>query len=64
VPGTTTPLTGQVALVAGGAAIPIRVDHTVEPEVQALVERIDREQGRLDVLVNSVAGEDPMMPRL
>lgn len=46
---------------AGGTAVAIRVDHTVEPEVEALVARIDREQGRLDVLVNSVAGEDPMM---
>ena len=29
--------------------------------MKALVERVDREQGRLDILVNSVAGEDPMM---
>jgi NAD(P)-dependent dehydrogenase (short-subunit alcohol dehydrogenase family) len=33
----------------------------VESEVQALFERIMREHGRLDVLVNSIAGEDPMM---
>src|SRR5262245_28833282 len=46
---------------AGGTAVPVRVDHTVEAEVQALFKRIDREHGRLDVLVNSVAGEDPMM---
>ncbi len=46
---------------AGGAAIPLRVDHTVESEVEALCDRIDREQGRLDVLVNSIAGEDPLM---
>jgi NAD(P)-dependent dehydrogenase (short-subunit alcohol dehydrogenase family) len=46
---------------AGGAAIAVRVDHTSEHEVGALVERIDREHGRLDVLVNSIAGEDPMM---
>jgi NAD(P)-dependent dehydrogenase (short-subunit alcohol dehydrogenase family) len=39
----------------------MRVDHAVEPDVQALVKRIDRERGRLDVLVNSVAGEDPRM---
>jgi NAD(P)-dependent dehydrogenase (short-subunit alcohol dehydrogenase family) len=37
------------------------VDHTIEPEVQALFERVRREHGRLDVLVNSIAGEDPMM---
>jgi NAD(P)-dependent dehydrogenase (short-subunit alcohol dehydrogenase family) len=46
---------------AGGAAIALRVDHTVESEVEALFARIDREQHRLDVLVNCVAGEDPMM---
>ncbi len=46
---------------AGGAAIAVRVDHTVESEVQALFESIDREHGRLDVLVNSVASEDPLM---
>jgi NAD(P)-dependent dehydrogenase (short-subunit alcohol dehydrogenase family) len=45
---------------AGGQALAIRVDHTLEPEVQALFERIDKDQGRLDVLVNAVAGEDPM----
>ena len=46
---------------AGGRAVAIRVDDTLESEVQALFERVDKEQGRLDVLVNSVAGEDPMM---
>jgi NAD(P)-dependent dehydrogenase (short-subunit alcohol dehydrogenase family) len=45
----------------GGHAVGIRVDHTVESEVKALFERVDKEQGRLDVLVNCVAGEDPMM---
>jgi len=39
----------------------VRVDHTVESEVEALAARIDREHGRLDVLINSIAGEDPMM---
>lgn len=53
--------TAEMIARAGGHAVPIRVDHTVEPDVKALVERIDRERGRLDVLVNSVAGEDPMM---
>jgi NAD(P)-dependent dehydrogenase (short-subunit alcohol dehydrogenase family) len=46
---------------AGGRAIAVRVDHTVESEVKSLVERVDHEQGHLDILVNSVAGEDPMM---
>ena len=42
-------------------AIAVRVDHTVEADVKALFRRIDRTHGRLDVLVNSIAGEDPMM---
>jgi NAD(P)-dependent dehydrogenase (short-subunit alcohol dehydrogenase family) len=45
----------------GGTAIPIRVDHSVAEEVQALFARVEQEHDRLDVLVNSVAGEDPMM---
>jgi NAD(P)-dependent dehydrogenase (short-subunit alcohol dehydrogenase family) len=53
--------TAEMIAAAGGTAIPVRVDHSVESEVQALVERIDRERGRLDVLADSVAGEDPMM---
>jgi NAD(P)-dependent dehydrogenase (short-subunit alcohol dehydrogenase family) len=45
---------------AGGRGIPVRVDHLEPEEVRALVERIDREQGRLDVLVNDVWGGDPL----
>jgi len=44
---------------AGGSAVALRVDHTVEEEVEALFQRVERERGRLDVLVNSIAGEDP-----
>jgi NAD(P)-dependent dehydrogenase (short-subunit alcohol dehydrogenase family) len=45
----------------GGEAVAVRVDHAVEAEVEALVARIEREPGRLDVLVNSIGGEDPRM---
>ena len=45
----------------GGTAFPVRIDHTIESEVEALVRRIETEHGRLDVLVSSIAGEDPMM---
>jgi NAD(P)-dependent dehydrogenase (short-subunit alcohol dehydrogenase family) len=45
---------------AGGRGIPVRVDHLEPERVRALVERIDREQGRLDVLVNDVWGGDPL----
>jgi NAD(P)-dependent dehydrogenase (short-subunit alcohol dehydrogenase family) len=53
--------TAAMIAAAGGAAIAVRVDHTVESEVQSLCARVEQEHGRLDVLVNSVAGEDPMM---
>lgn len=53
--------TAAMITEAGGNAIPVRVDHAVEAEVQALMERVANDQGRLDVLVNSAAGEDPMM---
>src|SRR5437899_6370377 len=53
--------TADMITAAGGTAIAARVDHTVESEVEALFARIDREHKQLDVLVNSIAGEDPMM---
>jgi NAD(P)-dependent dehydrogenase (short-subunit alcohol dehydrogenase family) len=45
---------------AGGRGIAVRVDHLEAEQVRALVERIDRERGRLDVLVNDVWGGDPL----
>ncbi|MGI5488785.1 SDR family oxidoreductase [Microtetraspora malaysiensis] len=46
---------------AGGVGIPVRTDHSRPEEVGALVERIASEQdGRLDILVNSVWGGDPL----
>lgn len=53
--------TAEMVSAMGGTGIPVRVDYTVEEEVIALYERIDREHGRVDVLVNSIAGEDPRM---
>ena len=43
---------------AGGRGIPVRVDHLVPSEVEALVRRIDDEQGALHILVNDVFGTD------
>jgi NAD(P)-dependent dehydrogenase (short-subunit alcohol dehydrogenase family) len=53
--------TSEMIARGGGRAVAVRVDHTIESEVESLVGRIDREHHRLDVLVNCVAGEDPMM---
>jgi NAD(P)-dependent dehydrogenase (short-subunit alcohol dehydrogenase family) len=48
--------TAELVDAAGGHGIPVRVDHLVPAEVQALVERIDTEQGALHVLVNDIFG--------
>jgi NAD(P)-dependent dehydrogenase (short-subunit alcohol dehydrogenase family) len=45
---------------AGGRGIPVRVDHLVGDEVRALVERIEREQGALHILVNDIWGATRM----
>ncbi|MEV4461523.1 SDR family oxidoreductase [Microbispora sp. NPDC049633] len=46
---------------AGGTGIAVRTDHSDPGEVRALVDRIATEQdGRLDVLVNSVWGGDAL----
>src|ERR1044072_8898943 len=42
----------------GGRAVAVQVDHLDPAQVQALVQRIDREQGRLDLLVNDIWGGD------
>jgi NAD(P)-dependent dehydrogenase (short-subunit alcohol dehydrogenase family) len=52
--------TAALVDAAGGRGIAVRVDHLVPDEVQALVARIDREQGRLDVLVNDIWGATTM----
>ncbi|SNT27786.1 NAD(P)-dependent dehydrogenase, short-chain alcohol dehydrogenase family [Streptosporangium subroseum] len=48
--------TAELVTAAGGRGIAVQVDHLVPEEVRALVERIDREQGGLDVLVNDIWG--------
>ena len=52
-----------VALIAqaGGRAVAVRVDHTREAEVAGLAARVRAEAGRLDILVNSIWGADPML---
>ena len=45
---------------AGGRGIAVRVDHLVPDEVQALVTRIEAEQGGLHVLVNDIWGATTM----
>src|SRR5262249_12724311 len=53
--------TAELIEAAGGRAHWARVDHAVEEEVIALIERIKAESGRLDILVNGLWGGDPMI---
>jgi NAD(P)-dependent dehydrogenase (short-subunit alcohol dehydrogenase family) len=53
--------TAAMITASGGTAIALRVDHTNETEVKALFRRIMRGHKRIDVVVDSVAGEDPLM---
>ena len=53
--------TAALIKAAGGTAVALRVDHTVEKEVEALFRRILRDHKRIDVVVDSVAGEDPLL---
>jgi NAD(P)-dependent dehydrogenase (short-subunit alcohol dehydrogenase family) len=45
---------------AGGRGIAVQVDHLVPDQVRALVARIEREQGRLHLLVNDIWGATKM----
>ena len=45
----------------GGRGTAVQVDHLDPARVQALVARIEREPGRLDVLVNDICGGDKFL---
>jgi NAD(P)-dependent dehydrogenase (short-subunit alcohol dehydrogenase family) len=48
--------TAELVTAAGGRGIPVAVDHLERTQVKALVDRIERDHGRLDVLVNDIWG--------
>jgi NAD(P)-dependent dehydrogenase (short-subunit alcohol dehydrogenase family) len=50
--------TADLVTAAGGKGIAVQVDHLEAPQVKSLADRIDKEQGRLDVLVNDIWGGD------
>jgi len=52
--------TAEMVDARGGRGIAARVDHTDEAQVRTLIERVQREHGRLDVLVNDVWGGDSL----
>src|SRR6185503_19041805 len=54
-PGTIEDAAEEVAQ-RGGQGVAVRCDHTNDADVEALFERVRREHGRLDILVNNVWG--------
>ncbi|MGW7823044.1 SDR family oxidoreductase [Streptomyces puniciscabiei] len=52
--------TADLVTAAGGQGIAVAVDHLDTSAVRALVERIEREQGRLNLLVNDIWGGEKL----
>lgn len=52
--------TAEMVGERGGVGIPVRVDHTIPAEVEALFAQVGREKGRLDLLVNNIWGGDSL----
>ncbi|MGX1624222.1 SDR family oxidoreductase [Streptomyces sp. NPDC055506] len=52
--------TADLVTEAGGQGIAVPTDHLDPAQVRTLVERIDDEQGRLDVLVNDIWGGEKL----
>jgi NAD(P)-dependent dehydrogenase (short-subunit alcohol dehydrogenase family) len=52
--------TADLVTAAGGEGIAVAVDHLQAGQVEALVQRIDAERGRLDVLVNDIWGGEQL----
>ncbi|RLL66472.1 SDR family oxidoreductase [Streptomyces sp. Z26] len=50
--------TAELVTAAGGTGIAVPTDHLDPEQVRALTERVDRERGGLDILVNDVWGGD------
>ena len=56
--------TADLVTASGGKGIAVRVDHADDDQVKALFDRIEHEQGRIDILVNNAALiRDEMMRR-
>lgn len=54
--GTAIEDTADLVTARGGVGIPVRVDHTVDTEIESLFEQVKHDHGRLDLLVNNAWG--------
>lgn len=54
--------TAEAVTAAGGKGIAVRVDHGDDAQVQNLFEQVEREQGRIDILVNNAFATHDQLP--
>ena len=59
-PGTIDETAKEVT-ERGGKGIPVRCDHSDPLQVEKLFQRIEDEQGRLDLLVNTGGGDTVLL---
>ncbi|CAN0373913.1 unnamed protein product, partial [Hapterophycus canaliculatus] len=57
--GGTLEETAAEIEAAGGQGIPVACDHAQDAEVKALFDKVEAEQGRLDILVNNAFALGP-----
>lgn len=56
IPGANIEDVAEEVTSRGGVGIPVRCDHGVDAEVEALFDRVKQEQGHLEILVNNAWG--------
>jgi NAD(P)-dependent dehydrogenase (short-subunit alcohol dehydrogenase family) len=57
----TAAMVTQAGEQSGGQGIAVQCDHLEPSQVEALIKRIESEQGRLDILVNDIWGAEHLM---
>ncbi|MFI1863583.1 SDR family oxidoreductase [Streptomyces jumonjinensis] len=60
-PTETIEETAELVDAAGGRGIAVPTDHLEAERVRELIARVDRDHGRLDILVNDVWGGNPLL---
>jgi NAD(P)-dependent dehydrogenase (short-subunit alcohol dehydrogenase family) len=53
--------TAELVNKLGGVGIAVQVDHLIPQEVDALIKKIEKEHGRLDILVNDIWGGEHLV---
>lgn len=62
-PGRPETIDETAAMIAalGGNAVALRINHSDEAQVEVLAERLKRDEGRIDILINNLWGGDQMI---